>query len=108
MRLLIDIHLLLFLNLKYILQKYNRLLFIMNLKDKIQEFMLCLKDKIQEFMLCLKGKIHRKNFGYFEISRGCQELRLKCIKIECKRIFMGYFLYTSEYTLDIMDLSFKI
>jgi hypothetical protein len=38
---------LLLLSLKYTLQKYNRLYYN-------------LKDKIQEFMLCLKGKIHRK------------------------------------------------
>ena len=37
---------LLLLSLKYTLQKYNRLYYN-------------LKDKIQEFMLCLKGKIHR-------------------------------------------------
>jgi hypothetical protein len=37
------------LNLKYKIIKKNTTNFILNLKDKIQEF-----------MLCLKGKIHRK------------------------------------------------
>jgi hypothetical protein len=44
-----------FFNLKYSLHYKNTTDFIINLKDKIQEF-----------MLCLKGKIHR-DFCYIEI-----------------------------------------
>ena len=47
---------LLLLSLKYTLQKYNRLYY--NLKDKIQEFMLCLKGKIRgKVLVTLKFKI---------------------------------------------------
>ena len=43
------------------LLKYR--LFFINLKYTLQnttDFIINLKDKIQQFMLCLKGKIHRK------------------------------------------------
>jgi hypothetical protein len=35
-------------------------------RRRSRDFIINLKDKIQEFMLCLKGKIHR-DFCYIEI-----------------------------------------
>jgi hypothetical protein len=66
-------------------------------------------------MLCLKGKIHRKilEASILATLKFQEDVRLSVISLRLgfRRNFLSvsyYFLDTSEYTLDIMDLSFQI